>query len=133
MTLTEFCEQLESKIAKSYEDGVTQDEAERLGGEFLVGQLKLSKELKNKDLDARMKKSGLKAVKAACYLATAQGSEKKPTEAHIAAMIDKDELVNKAQDDLDTAEVEKDHLLRTFDIHGNAHVHFRTISKGRFE
>jgi len=123
---------LEDKIVASYEEGVTAEQAEKLAGEFLYGQLKVSQALKDADLDSRMKKSGLKAVKASAYMEAASKGDKKPTEAAIAAMVDTNKLVSDEQDRFDTAEVERDELERYYNIFINAHVHFRSIAKGSF-
>jgi hypothetical protein len=128
-----FCTQLEEKIKASYTEGVTLEQAEKLAGEFLYAMLQVSAELKKADLDSRMKKSGVKAVRAASYLDIVQKPDKKPTEMHIQSLIDTDELVSKEQDDFDKAEVERDDLKRYYDIFQNAHVFFRGVAKGKFE
>jgi hypothetical protein len=60
--------QLETKIQKSYEEGITLEDAEKLAAEFLHAMMQISQQLKSLDLDARMKKAGLKSIKAATYL-----------------------------------------------------------------
>src|SRR5689334_18557792 len=98
----DMCEQLQSKIQSSYEEGVTLEQAERLAAEFLYAQLQVSNELKKADLDSRMRKSGVKAVRAAIYLDIISKSEgKRPTEAQLAATIDSDSLVTGEQKDFD--------------------------------
>lgn len=133
MTFQEFCEKLEAKIINTYEEGATQDEAERLASEFLAAQIRVSNELRDVDLDSRMKKSGLKAARAAAYMTAAASSDKKPTEAAIQAIIDTDKLVCGEQDKFDKADAERAHLDRYFDVFKNAHIHFRGVSKGRFD
>ncbi len=123
---------LVEKIKKSYEQGVTAEEAERLAGEFLYASVKLGEELRKVDLDARMKKSGLKAIKAAVYLEAVSGSDKKPTEAMLTAIIDTHDLVQKEQDGLDKAEVERDEIKNLMSVFHEGHVHFRGIAKGTF-
>lgn len=130
--LKDFCEQLETAIQQAYESAVTIEEAEKLAAKFLHGQLQVSQALRGQDLDARMKKAGLKAVKAAVYMNEVGKSEKKPTEAMLTSLIDSNELVNGAQSDLDTAEVDRDYLKACYDIFNNAHIHFRGVSKGAF-
>lgn len=132
MSFKELCDILEQKIKDSYEQGVTGTEAERLAGEFLFAQLKVSEELKTSDLNSRMRKSGLKAVRAAFYLDIVQKSEKRPTEAQTAAMVDVNPVVQEEQDSFDKAEVDRDSLERYYNIFAAAHIHFRTISKGTF-
>jgi len=132
MFFKQFCDQLEIKIQDSYTQGVTMEQAERLAGEFLHAMMRVSTELKTVDLDSRMRKSGVKAVRAAVYLDTVQSSDKKPTEAQITSLIDTSPEVNQSQDGLDKAEVDRDDLKRYYDIFQNAHVFFRGIAKGNF-
>lgn len=124
---------LESKIQEAYTKGVTLEEAERLAAEFLHAQLWISAQLKKADLDSRMKKSGVKAIRAALYLETVKSSDKKPTEAAIDATLNSNELVIGEQRLLDEAEVDKAELERYYDVFANAHIFFRGVSKGRFE
>lgn len=133
MSFTKFCEQLEVKIQQSYTEGVTLDVAERLAGEFLYAQLQVSNELKKADLDSRMRKTGVKAVRAAIYADTCSKSDKKPTEAAIENTINVNEVVQSEQLDLDKAEVERDSLSRYYSIFKEAHIYFRGIAKGKFD
>ena len=126
-------ESLENKIKSSYEIGVTMEEAEKLAAEFLHAQLLVSNELKVVDLDARMQKSGFKAVTATVYLEIIAKSDKKPTESNIEAVINTTKLVQDSRDQLDTAEVNRDSLQNYLSIFKEAHVYFRGIAKGRFE
>ena len=128
----DLCDQLEAAIESSYTDGVSLEEAERLAGRFLGAQLAVSAELKKYSLDARMRKSGLKAVRSAVYLAEVQKNEKKPTETMLASLVDTHEVVQSEQTALDTAEVEREDLERYFDVFGNAHIFFRGVAKGSF-
>lgn len=128
-----LCKNLEAKIVNCYEQGVTLDEAEKLAAEFLVAQMKVSEELKTADLSSRMRKSGVKSIRAAIYLDVVQKSEKKPTEGQITAMLDSDKIVAGEQEAFDIAEVARDQLERYYSIFQNAHIYFRSISKGRFD
>lgn len=125
-----LCKDLEAKIQSSYEDGITMENAEKLAGEFLFAQIQVSNELKRTDLDSRMRKSGMKAVRAAIYLDSATKGEKKPTEAMLAATVDSNDLVMGEQKGFDEAEVERDNLERYYDVFGQAHVYFRQLAKG---
>lgn len=127
-----LCERLEAKIQSAYTEGVTLEEAEKLASEFLHGQLAVSNELKKSDLSSRMRKNGVKAIRAAIYLDTVQKSDKKPTESQLTAMLDSDKIVSDEQEALDLAEVGRDELKRYYDIFTNAHIHFRGIAKGSF-
>lgn len=131
--LKQTYKELEAQIRRSYEEGVTLEEAERLAARFLHAQIIISGELKKQDLDSRMRKTGVKAVRAAIYLDIVQKSEKKPTESQIAAMIDSDKLVLDEQNGLDSSEVSRDELERHYDMYLNAHIYFRGIAKGKFE
>lgn len=121
---------LETKIQASYEEGVSLEEAEKLAAEFLHAQIKISSKLKVVSLDAKMRKSGLKALRAALYLDAASKGDKKPTEATLSAIIDSNELVQKAQNELDTAETDAEELGRYYDVFTQAHVYYRQVSKG---
>lgn len=132
MTFKQRCEELETIIQESYTSGTTLDQAEKLAGNFLHAMIQVSTELAKADLDARTRKSGVKAVKAAIYLDTVQKADKKPTEAQISATIDTDTLVSTEQQALDSAEVLKGELERYYDIFNQAHVYYRQISKGTF-
>jgi hypothetical protein len=133
MKFQELCNQLETKIQKSYEEGVTLEEAEKLAGEFLYAQMQVSTELKKCDLDSRMKKSGLKAVRAAIYMEAATKTDKKPSDVMLEAIVNQNELVTGEQTSFDEAEVNRDNLERYYNIFINAHIHFRGIAKGKFE
>lgn len=128
-----YCKELEEKITNSYLEGVTVEQAEKLAGEFLVAMMKISDEIKSVGLDARMKKSGVKALRAAIYLDIVQKADKKPTESQIDATITSDRIVVDEQQKLDAAEVYLDQLERYYDIFQNAHIHYRGVSKGRFD
>lgn len=132
MNFKEFCETLERKIQESYTNGITMQEAERLAGEFLTAQIRVSEELKSSDLDSRMKKSGLKSIKAAIYLDIVQKADKKPTETQIASMVDSNELVTGEQTGFDEAEVNRDALERYYQIFREAHIFYRSVAKGNF-
>lgn len=128
-----LCEELAEEIKKSYESGVTMEEAEKLASRFLHAQFVISNNLRTLDLDARMKKSGLKAVKAAVYHDNASKAEKKPSDTYLQNLVDLDENTLAEQRLLDTAEVERDLFQNYLGIFKDAHVHFRTIAKGRFD
>ena len=128
-----LCTDLENAIQKSYEEGVSMEEAEKLASKFLYAQIQVSNELRKADLDSRMRKSGLKAVRAAIYTTAKSDTSAKLTEAGVAAVIDTHEVVQGEQNELDKAEVTCDELERFFNIFKDGHVHFRTIAKGRFE
>ena len=125
--------ELEADITSAYEGSVTVDDAEKLAAKFLAAMMKLTAMLKKVDLDSRMKKSGLKAVKAAIYMAEATKTDKKPSDTMLGAMVDRSPLVQTSQSELDTAECSREELERYFSIFKEAHVYFRGIAKGKFE
>ena len=127
-----FFAECEQAIKDAYESSVTQDEAEKLAAKFLHAQLKVSAALRDADLDARMKKSGLKAVKAQTYVEECGKYDKKPTEAQLEAAINLSELVNKSQDEFDSAEVNRDYLLNLLSVFREGHQYYRAIFKGTF-
>lgn len=131
MNLKDFCKELETIIQGAYENGVTMEEAERLAARFLFAQIKLSEALKERDLSSRMRKSGVKAVRAALYTDIKSKADK-ITEAAITALLDSNELVSGEQTAFDEAEVERDELERMFDICSQGHVYFRQVSKPAF-
>lgn len=128
-----FCEELTIDIQYAYDNSISLDFAEKLAAKFLIGQIEAGKELQAADLDTRMRKSGLKAVKAAVYVEAATKSEKKPTEAMLSATVDMDKLVVGEQQAFDCAEVWKNQLENYIDVFRNAHIYFRGMAKGRFE
>lgn len=123
---------LETDIQSAYEQGVTMEQAERLAAKFLAAQIKIAEALRVFDLDAKMKKSGTKAIKAAVYLSEIQGKEKKPTEAQLTAIIDSSEIVTQQQEALDTAEVDRDFLQNILNIAKDGHIFLRTVARGTF-
>lgn len=124
---------LEDMIISSYETEVTLSDAERLAARFLHAQMQVSSQIKHLDLDARMRKSGVKAIRAAVYTEACAKTEKKPTESALEHIINTSVEVNGAQNAFDSAEVERDEMERFYNIFREAHIYFRGISKGRFE
>lgn len=133
MRFEEICKKLEEKIKSSYEEGVSLEVAERLAAEFLHAQMLVSNELKIADLDSRMRKTGVKAVRAAIYADTCSKSDKKPTEAQIEHTINVNEVVQGEQKSLDAAETNRDDLTRYYNIFRESHIYYRGIAKGKFD
>jgi Lon protease-like protein len=130
MTFQQMNAELEALIIASYESGVTLPEAEQLAGRFLAAQLRVSEELRKADLDSRMKKTGVKSLRAAVYLEECGKTEKKPSDVLLGAIVDSSPAVSSEQSAFDEAEAAKDELERLYSIYQNAHIHFRTIAKG---
>lgn len=133
MTFKEKVSMLEDKIRDTYQTGVTIEEADNYAAEFIHAQLSTSSELRRADLDARMRKSGLKAIRSAVYSESCRGVERKPTEGQLDAAINSNKDVIAEQVALDEAEVEVAELQRLYNIFREAHIYFRGIAKGRFE
>lgn len=131
--MNNLLQKLSEKIRNAYESSVTIDEAEKLAAEFLHAQIEISNALQSVDLDSRMRKSGLKAIKAAVYLEHATKSEKKPTESMLDALVTRDELVQTEQNSFDESESNRLALENQLAIVREAHIFFRGVSRGRFE
>jgi hypothetical protein len=127
-----LCAELRAQIVSSYESGVTVEDAERLAAKFLDGQMQVADRLRDADLDARMRKSGIKSIKAAVYLEHASKSDKKPSDAFLSNIVESTDSVRTSQDELDAAEVEVERLRNYLQTFQAAHVHYRNISKGAF-
>ncbi len=123
---------LSAIIETAYTEGVTLEQAEKYAAQFLSAQLLVSTELFAADLDARMRKSGNKAIRARVYMEAKADTTQKLTEAGVQAIIDTHEIVQKEQDALDAAEVRKAELERYYDIFLNGHIYMRGVAKGSF-
>lgn len=133
MLFKQFCDDLEQETIASYEEGVTLEHAEKLAGKSLVAMSKVSDEIKVAGLDARMRKRGFKAIKSAVRMSEVKKHDKKPTEGQLEDIVNTDKLCMDEEEALDTAIENKEELERKFLIFKETHVHFRGISKGRFE
>lgn len=131
-SILKLCEDLSKDIKKAYEAPVTMEEAERLAAKFLGAQLSVAGEMQIVDLDARMKKSGTKAVKAAIYMEAATKGDKKPSDSFIQSVVDMSEITASSQNELDEAEVTRDALQNYYNVFKEAHIFFRGIAKGNF-
>lgn len=123
-------ETLIEQIEKAYNEGVTQSEAERLAAGSLLVMNDLSCRLIVTESDRRMKKVGLKAIRAAVRLEAAKSGDKKPTESIIDAMVDTNELVSETESGYDAAEVASQAADRQYNIAKESHLYFRSVAKG---
>lgn len=130
MSFKQLCNQLEEKIIAIYEQGLTLEDAEKLAAEFLYANLRVSEELKRASLNARMRKSGMKALRASLYLAEVSKTDKKPADSLLTATLDANSVIQAEQDKLDEAEVEREELERIYDVFNNAHIFTRGVSRG---
>lgn len=133
MTFKQLCAELEITIQDTYTQGVSLEEAEKMAAKFLYAQLQVSTELKKSDLSSKMRKAGVKSVRASVYLEGATKGDKKPSDVLLQAQVDVNELVQSEQQGLDESEADRDELERYYNIFREAHIYFRGISKGRFE
>lgn len=125
--------ELEAEIKKAYIDGVSQDRAEMLAGKFLHAQLMISDHIKKLELDRRMRKRGLKALKSAIRTAEIEANDKKPSENVLEDCVNLNEGYKEEEKAFDEAQVNVDDLERMYGIFKDGHVFFRGIAKGRFE
>lgn len=130
MTFNEYIGQLEKKIQQAYTQDLTLEEREKLAAEFLEAQLKVSKELKNASLEARMRRTGVKAVKAAVYLAEIAKNEKKPSDVLLNALVDTNKLVQDEEEAYIQLEENANELDRIYNVTREAHTFFRQSSRG---
>lgn len=123
---------LVEKVQQTYESGVTMEEAEKLAAEFLHAQIQVADTLKVADLDARMKKSGVKAIRSAVRSEEVRKHDRKPAEGQLDDVVNLSPMVKGEQDALDEAEVNRDWLQNYLTIFANAHVFYRGVAKGSF-
>lgn len=128
----DVCKELTEVLQVTYEEGVTLEQAERLAARFLHAQIQASQELAGADLDARMRKTGVKAIKAAVYMKGATSGDKKPSDVLLLAQVDMDKIVQDEQQSYDQAEVRTDQLRNYLQIFKEGHIYYRGIAKGRF-
>ena len=96
-------------------------------------RLTLADELRVTDLDARMKRHGVKAVKAAVYTQEVAKHEKKPSEGFLENAVNLDKMVADEESAYAQADTTKDQLANYLDIFKDAHIYFRGIAKGNYE
>lgn len=128
-----YFQELHQDIMNAYETTPTIEESEKFAAKFLSAQIRVGSELSKADLDSRMKKQGVKAVRAAVYLENATKGDKKPSDVMLQALVDRDEVTTEAQRVFDEAEVYKNELDNYLNVFQNAHLYFRNLSKGRYE
>ena len=133
MNLNKTLQELQDTIARAYTEGVTMQEAERLAAHTLSVRLQIADHIKSSDLDARMKKHGVKAIRAQVYLEQIAANEKKPTEAWLESAVNMSDLV-KAEETLYAESDTDTRRLETYsDVLKDAHIFFRKVMGGSFE
>ena len=130
--VAEFFVECEEAIQSAYTEGVSMEQAEKLAAKFLHAQIKAGAALREADLDARMRKTGVKAVKAAVYLEEAKKGDKKPSDVMLEAIVNNTGKVKDLQNQLDTAEAYRDQLVNYLSVFREGHIYFRGIAKGNF-
>lgn len=125
-------EELVTIVRAAYESGTTMEEAERHAARFLEAQLNVAAELATLDLDARMKKNGMKAARAQVYIDLCAKNEKKPSDTFLDQQVTLDKQVNVQVDLYEKADARRENLMLYLGIFKDAHIYFRTIAKGTF-
>jgi len=67
------------------------------------------------------------------YLDEAKKQDKKPSDVMLGALVDANDIVAGEQKRFDEAEADRDELERIYNVFREAHIHFRSIAKGRFD
>lgn len=130
--IQDLYDELSSDLQRAYEESITITEAEKLAAKFLHAQLTLANELAILDLDARMRKSGLKAVKGAIYMEVATKDAKKPSDTLIEQVVNLNELVQGEQESFDKAEIVAEQLRNYLNVFKDGHIYFRGLAKGAY-
>ena len=125
--------ELKATIDRVYNEGCTVLEAERLAAKTLSVRLEISDRIKEVDLDARMKKHGIKAIRAKEYMDELAKYDKKPAEGLLEHAVNLSELVGAAEGLYNNADTEVDRLKTYLGVFSDAHIFFRTIAKGSYE
>lgn len=119
-------------VKEAHTTGVTMDQAEKYAARFLEAQLTLACELASIDIDARMKKNGMKAAKAQAYLDICRASDKKPSDVYIEQEVTLNKTVNATVDMFERLDARRENLMLYMGIFKDAHVYFRGIAKGTY-
>lgn len=130
--LLTYITELENDIKNAYEGNITVTEAEKLAAKFLQAQMVIARELETSDLDTKMRKSGLKSIKAAVYMDEAKKDAKKPSDTLLEHHINMNEIVLGEQSRFDEAESSRDLLQNYLNIFKDSHIFFRNLSKGSY-
>lgn len=125
--------QLIKEVEAVADQGITLDHAERVAGLALSTMNQLSEQLLITERNRRMRKAGLKAIKAATRQEEIKKHDRKPTESQLDDVLALNALVQQEEDGFDDAEVETELLERQFGIAKECHLYFRSVSRGRFE
>jgi hypothetical protein len=120
-------------VQAAYESGTTIEEAKAHAARFLEAQLNIAQELGTLDIDARMKKNGMKAARAQKYIELCGLTEKKPSDTFLEQQVTLDKvLVIPAVDAWERADARRENLMLYLGIFKDAHIYFRGIAKENF-
>jgi hypothetical protein len=123
---------LRKAVEDAYSHGVSIEDAERMAAQTLSAQLDIAAALATADLDSRMKKNGMKTMKAKVYMEEIGKHDKKPSEGFLDQAVALDQTVAAATDMYEQADAYKEELTLYFGIFKDAHIFFRGISKGNY-
>jgi len=125
--------ELEQKIIRSYQEGITPSTAEALAAEFLEAQIKVSEEIKSSSLEARLLKSVVKEERAKLLYSEATKGDKKPSDSILQAIVDSNQGILSHQNAFDEAEEKANELERLYNIFREAHIFYRGVGKAKFD
>jgi hypothetical protein len=131
--LSLICEELKLAIENAYNEGISIPDAEKLAARTLTARLELSDEIKSAALDSKMRRNGVKVVRANAYMDEITKHDKKPAEAFLENAVNLSPEVNEEENSYAEAEAELSRLIAYLDVFKDAHLYFRTIMKGSFE
>lgn len=127
------CAALKAIVDKAYAEGVLMDDAEKYAARFLSAQMLIAEELQRVDLEARMRKNGVKAAKASIWIAAATKDEKKPSDKFLDSIVDSDVAARAEQEAYDRVDSYKESLSLYLGVFKDGHIYMRGIAKGRYE
>lgn len=125
-------EALRVKVQAAFQSGISMADSESLANEFLDAKMRMATEMTKLDLDARMRKQGVKAIKAAIYMEAATKDLKKPSDTLLEHLVNQNALVMCEQTAYDEAEVALAEVERIYANLHEAMILYRGIAKGGF-
>lgn len=127
--MTTYQELIQS-LETTYQGGITLGEAEKLAAKALFVMDQLSRELVTKEGDRRLRKAGVKAIRAAIRIAEVKKYDKKPTESQLEDVLNTSEIVLAEESAFDSAEVDSEAYERMYSIAKEIHVYYRGVARG---
>ncbi len=132
-TLQAELEECRRIITEAYGSPVSIDDATLYAARFLATQMTVADELQKTELDARMRKNGVKVVSSKAYLDEVARHDKKPSDTLLENTVASHELVKREQEALARAEVRANYLDNYYNILKDGHIFFRGIAKGKYD